>query len=545
MTIFINHAGFTPQGFKRVLKGGSSESDYIVRTFPEGTIVFQGRTQRVSSDFGQYTLGDFSRLVTPGRYTVQAGEEESLPFQISSGVYDDAIAKIQGYFTLQRCGDTQAGWNGPCHLDDGLRGDTLAHQDVTGGWHDACDLRKWVSATIYGMLGLAHLHPFTPSIEEELRWGNRYFLAMQEPDGYLMNFVGGDYYVHADNNRWTDNVADGKDDRLIEVAPCDPVAQWTFVEAESILSEHLRDSDSHYADLCLDSARRCAQWTYQAHPHPTTSELGAGISALLALHRACREEIYVEQALMYAELLLRRQVGRQVDSRSQVWGFFWDQMLPGHNHADLEPYKDLWRGCRPVTALCDLIESLPRHAQAPQWRESVTLFIDSYLAALAGRNAFHMVPYGLFRSDPGGGRDLGRFFFRYFYPENPSWYVGVNANLASTGVGLLRASRLLDRPDWAALAQSQLDWILGCNPFNASTIMAVGYNNPQHMFGYEYEPMTPFLPGAVMNGISGNSADQPQLRPGSWQDCEYWTPMVAYTLWLLSEIRKGPLGETR
>jgi hypothetical protein len=42
----------------------------------------------------------------------------------------------------------------------------------------------------------------------------------------------------------------------------------------------------------------------------------------------------------------------------------------------------------------------------------------------------------------------------------------------------------------------------------------------------------------VMNGISGSANDLPQLRPGFWQECEYWTPMAAYTLWLLSELRK-------
>jgi hypothetical protein len=87
------------------------------------------------------------------------------------------------------------------------------------------------------------------------------------------------------------------------------------------------------------------------------------------------------------------------------------------------------------------------------------------------------------------------------------------------------------------MAQRQLDWILGANPFNASTVIGAGYNNPQHMFGAEFDPPTPFLPGGVMNGISGDSHDSPQLRPGSWQECEYWTPMVAYTLWLLSEFR--------
>jgi hypothetical protein len=28
----------------------------------------------------------------------------------------------------------------------------------------------------------------------------------------------------------------------------------------------------------------------------------------------------------------------------------------------------------------------------------------------------------------------------------------------------------------------------------------------------------------------------PGLKPGSWQTCEYWTPMICYTMWLMSEL---------
>ncbi len=90
------------------------------------------------------------------------------------------------------------------------------HQDVTGGWHDACDLRKWVEAILFGMLGLGQLalvKGADAELVDELRWGNSYFLKMQEPAGYIMNYVGGDYFVHADNNRWTDNVIGRRDDR--------------------------------------------------------------------------------------------------------------------------------------------------------------------------------------------------------------------------------------------------------------------------------------------------------------------------------------------
>ena len=62
---------------------------------------------------------------------------------------------IVGYFARQRCGASATGYLSPCHTDDGIRFDNGKHHDVSGGWHDASDLRKWVSATIYGMMGLA------------------------------------------------------------------------------------------------------------------------------------------------------------------------------------------------------------------------------------------------------------------------------------------------------------------------------------------------------------------------------------------------------
>jgi len=66
--------------------------------------------------------------------------------------------------------------------------------------------------------------------------------------------------------------------------------------------------------------------------------------------------------------------------------------------------------------------------------------------------------------------------------------------------------------------------------------MGSGYNNPQHMFSGGYYPPTPFIKGAVLNGISGDASDNPQLIPGDYHECEYWTPMECYTMALLAEM---------
>jgi hypothetical protein len=135
---------------------------------------------------GPYTTADFSKLEKEGRYYLRADTLRSFPFSISNAVYQPGINMIVGYFSQQRCGASTTGYLSPCHLDDGIRFDNGKHQDVTGGWHDASDLRKWVSATIYGVMGLARAYDlqvpqYRKAILDELLWGNRYFLKCRNP----------------------------------------------------------------------------------------------------------------------------------------------------------------------------------------------------------------------------------------------------------------------------------------------------------------------------------------------------------------------------
>jgi hypothetical protein len=526
--------------------GGPLETRFSVIEVTSGTPVFQGELRRQSGDFWEGAVGNFSTLRRPGEYVIEAGRERSFPFRIQNNVYDKALRDMLGYFRLQRCGNTDTGWNGPCHLDDGLRADTRQRQDVEGGWHDANDLRKWVGATLFGMLGLLRLKEVANpawdrgEIEAELRWGNRYFLKMQEPAGYIMNHCGGDYFIHSDNNRWTDNLPDGGDDRLIDTRPCDTLAQWLFVMAEAGLARLTRESDPEYARVCEEAARRGLGWLLERDLTRSAGELGIALAALVELHRLETNPALLDRAVGYAERLLALQVVRQEDSLAPVWGFFWERAEPEIASTALEPYKSIWQGCWPLLGLTTLLQAYPSHPRAGAWAAGVSLFCGNYLAPMAERNPFGIVPYGLFRQPPGGGRQVGKFWYRYFFPDNPNWVVGINANLASAGVGLALAGRLLERPEWTALAQRQLDWILGVNPFNASTVMGSGYNNPQHMLSGGYYPPTPYLPGAVMNGLSGDAGDAPRLRPGQYQECEYWTPMVCFTMELLAELERTP-----
>ena len=259
-SILVNHVGFVTTRPKSFLLSGQQSMPFTIVRRNSGEVVYRGTTVPRRGDLGNYTVGDFTSLSIPGDFEVHAGANISEPFGIDPQIYDPAIRKCVGYFARQRCGNSRTGHHAPCHLDDGRRSDNGLHQDVTGGWHDACDLRKWVNATLYGMIGLGRvLEVVQPKwdrgqILEELRWGNEYFRRMQEPDGYVMSYCGGD-----DGNRYTDNIVGDSDDRTIHVEPAELPAQFQFASAQAAMARLTRASDPQYTRSCEESCAEMLQ----------------------------------------------------------------------------------------------------------------------------------------------------------------------------------------------------------------------------------------------------------------------------------------------
>lgn len=557
--LLINQAGYTPAASKTVITKGIVSARFQVVDIPSMKVVHTGTFSPAKGDFGDYSSGDFSGVTKEGHYYIKCDTLRSFPFDISSASYRPAMDLIVKYFSLQRCGASTTGYLTPCHTDDGIRMDNGKRQDVSGGWHDASDLRKWFGATIYGMIGLSKTYELDnktgnnrQKILEELIWGNQYFLKMQEPQGYVMSFVGGDVQKHSDSNRWTDNepgeeggelkfvkptagksTADmllfgSNDDRVIRTDPLDLVGQYNFITSEAIMARITKLSDDNYSKKCLAAAIRCWDWCLTKKYNEDTRIIGASMQAALEMYKTTGEEKYKSFSIEQASRLKKLQV---VKGESDVGGFFRTSL------SNNEPYKNIWEGCNEVISLCDMVKAFPDHKDAASWKQIIKDYAYDYISVIASRNSYGIVPFGLFSNqDPGGNRKAGSYWYRYFMQPELSWWVGINSNLASAGVGLLKASQVLDDTELKALAQKQLDWIVGNNPFNSSTVVGIGNNHPKHFPGSTFYPTTPVIPGAVLNGLGGSPADQPEIGNGNWQISEYWTPMVAFTLWLMAEL---------
>lgn len=190
-----------------------------------GKSLFNGAAKPIAGvTWGQFTNHfelDFSALEKPGRYVIRIGDATSHPFDIGKDVYAKLPDELLEFMREQRCGYNP--WLGTnCHQLDGrtafgpLPAGTAI--DVTGGWHDAGDLLKYLltSGNATAQMLLAYeLNPHRdacetkrfcdrvdalgrpgtngiPDLLDEARWGLDWMLKLHPAPDQLYHQVADD-----------------------------------------------------------------------------------------------------------------------------------------------------------------------------------------------------------------------------------------------------------------------------------------------------------------------------------------------------------------
>ena len=549
--ILLNQTGYVPASFKifRIVDTGG-EKKFSVMDLSSNHAVFSGEIHEMTGDWGKVYTGDFSDVRKPGLYYIRVGQAISKPFPVSGLQYISDLKKHLNWFLSQRCGDPEHGWERGQHRDDGVRLDNHKHQDVSGGWHDAADLRKW-GMTINGLWALSEVYlslssDKTPDfsgkkellarVKDEYNWGNKYYSEMQEPEGYLMTQVGGDVYKHGDNNRFTDNIPGTSDDRWIVTSPSDPVFQYMFVISQCNMAISGAEGNKN---IYLVKAKKCYAWATKNKIINDIHSLGAAEVAALKLFEATRENPF----LLQAENYLRTLLGRQDTVRRPVYGFIreWkpgqadtaNNFFPEENLSYLLITPDF-----PVWAIVESIRGIQDPELNRMARKAFELYVNHFIGYFDRRSSYGIVPLALYRKDPGGNRKVGDVYYRWCYVnhEDQEWWNGINPRIGYAGAALVRGGLLTHDLNAVRIGQQQLDFIYGCNPFNASTATGLGYNQPDYFKSSEFVPHTPETVGAVMAGIGSSGEDLPVLLPGWWQTTEYWMEAVTGNVMLLNEL---------
>jgi hypothetical protein len=144
----------------------------------------------------------------------------------------------------------------------------------------------------------------------------------------------------------------------------------------------------------------------------------------------------------------------------------------------------------------------------------------------------------------------GKRHTSFFFPHNSEvapWWQGENARLASLATAARLAVKLFpDDADFQnqlrAFADSQLNWILGLNPFDSCMMKGVGHNNPQYLFFDSWEYTN--APGGISNGITAGYKDEQDIdfnltykqtgADNDWRWQEQWLPHGAWYIFAVS-----------
>jgi hypothetical protein len=267
------------------------------------------------------------------------------------------------------------------------------------------------------------------------------------------------------------------------------------------------------------------QWFAQHYPGAALA-LGESLYAALWLHKVTGKRQFLEAACRDATAFVNLQVGGDVVKDPLAACF---RESPGKQALAVETYYAL---LGPL-GLCDLVEMEPRHPDRRRWLEAIERMAEQQ-CLMSAKNPWGLIPCYWYSSDPGRGRRAGSGYYKYFY-QHFGLRFGANHDVLGRALFLLRAHRITRNPRCLDTAGRQIDWILGCNPFDMSTAEGIGYNQPERLISAENFPPTPQIPGGVMVGIIGTPEDEP-LQRGS-ASSEYDMPPTSLLMWLLTEMR--------
>lgn len=281
--IFVNQAGYRPGDEKiAVLTFPASHFSVIGedgRNYFSGVPVPAGFDEASGEELMH---ADFSAVNVPGNYRIISGNERSMEFPIAADTYDECFDSTMKAFYFQRCGcaleSKYAGmWtHGKCHSDRALLWENRSISvEVSGGWHDAGDYGRYVTAAAATLAHLLYgwkLFPDAfrrqsinipgnpsdmPDVLIECRYELEWLLKMQRFDGAVWHKAT--TFQHADF------VMPEDDREQMFVMPVSTSATADFAAVTALASTVYRKYDPTFADWLLKCSKAAYDWL-EANP---------------------------------------------------------------------------------------------------------------------------------------------------------------------------------------------------------------------------------------------------------------------------------------
>jgi hypothetical protein len=562
--ILVNHLGYDSRAQKKavVAAPGTTVLERFFLLDRDGDPAMSGDVARAgevpgwrgrhfwTADFSGFRGSGIFRLVVRGPGIELASE----PFAIRDGLLADLVlSDLLFYFKGQRCSGAYDAFDRHVPFFGGRKGTV----DVHGGWFDAAgDDSKYLTHLSYAafmnpqqqpqvvwnllaardlLRGIQRerLQGLLRRIEDEARHGADFLVRMQDPEGYFYTTVH-DIWTHEPKDRTICSFRLQTGERDVKY-----MAGWRMGAGSAIAAlaraSALGGGGEFPAAAYLAAAKkgfRHLQKHSREYLEDGCENIIDDYCALLAaaeLHQVSGEKEFLDAARFRAASLCAR-LAR--DEKYQGW---W--------RADDKGERPFWHAVEaglPVVALLRYLETEPDGSRRP----AVKAAIAASLRFELGITSEVVNPFGLARQYVQGTKNPRRSaFFMPHDNESGYWWQGENARLASLAAAALLASRVLAEPagdDLRCYAVSQIDWVLGRNPFDACMLQGRGRNSPDYLPGF------PNAPGGICNGVTSGVDDENDIaflpRPWdanpshNWRWSEQWLPHGAWMFLALAAL---------
>ncbi len=544
--IIFSTSGYRPDSVKSaVVNVARHNGRFQIVDDATSQVVYEGQIQPVRTSLGSFETVDFTSYRRQGQYRIRVGDITTAPFYINADLWDDSAWRVLNFMFCERCGYPVPGNHGACHTD--VHGEYQGRiYPVNGGWHDAADMSQGFMQTgeiAFAMLEMANRAKekghtgLSLRLMEEALWGLDLVMKTRLPNG--------DRFQGWGTNLWTDGYLGSTDDADRHQVRAGNSAFENFllsgVEAyasmsiahDPMLSGNLRKiakEDFGFAKKRFDELGFGEMSSNAGHARMTSrSQYMATMSwAASVLYKLTNETYYADQAAESIAYALRCQRTTPLNDAAKTAGFFYRDLdrksIVHFNHQSRDQVY-----MQALTALC---ESQPQHPDHAAWEKAIRLF-GGYLKNIYRYvEPYGLIPSGVYQKDEvkdkenfyavqpaiGEGADLSADFKEqlengvrldeeHYLRRFPVWFSfkGNAAVQLATGKAAALCGKFLHDQELMNIAEQQLFWIVGRNPFGQSLIWGEGSNYPQ---------LYTALPGEMVGGIlSAWRREATRIRP--------------------------------
>ncbi|RIJ46750.1 glycosyl hydrolase family 9 [Maribellus luteus] len=573
--IIFSTTGYRPDSRKTAISTvHSNNGRFQLVDYQTSGVVYKGDIQKEKTKTGDFETLDFSDFKHTGRYFIRIGNSESQPFYIDPNVWEDSAWRVLNFVFCERCGYPVPGKHGVCHTDlNGTHNGQLFA--LNGGWHDAADMSQQVLQS--GELALALIEMAQTAKEknntdlylrlmEEAEWGIDFILKTRLGDGYRAQTWG--------TNLWTDGFINTKDDstkrRRVRVhnrafenflfSGIEAAAAMA-INDDPMLKQHLRKvaiedyafAKKRFDELGFDELSGGGGGDHAAMA--SNSQYIANISYTASqLYRLTGDKHYANEAANSIQYTLDCQRVIPINDKDKLCGFFYRDL----NKKSIVHYTHQSRDHVYMQALTTLCETQPDHPDYQKWKQSIELYANYLKTIMQYVAPYGMLPSGVYHIDEvkdslnfykvqvgiskGAAKDYKeqlengvKLDEQHYLRAFPVWFSfkGNAAVHLSTGKAAALCGRFLNDPELMDIAEQQLFWIVGKNPFGQSLIWGEGSNYPQLYTALPGETVGA-IPVGMQSKFNEDTPYWPQFNTATYK--EVWNSSATKWLSLIAEF---------